>query len=137
MSAHADKFLPVPGPETEPFWAGCRAGELRVQRCTGCGQHQFYPRTLCTACASTALEWIAVSGHGTVLSFTVVHRPLSAAYAGEVPYVVALVRLREGPTLMSNIIGGEAQALRVGAPVQVVFERWTADITIPKFELRD
>jgi len=137
MSGHADKFLPVPDAETEPFWAGCRAGELRVQRCTACGQHQFYPRMLCTACAGTALEWTAVSGHGTVLSCTVVHRPLSAAYAGEVPYVVALVRLREGPVLMSNIIGGAAQTLRVGAPVRVVFERWTADITIPKFELRD
>ncbi len=41
------KPVPEPTPETQPFWDGCAAGELRLQRCTICGQAYFYPRPVC------------------------------------------------------------------------------------------
>src|SRR5690606_3891559 len=37
-------------PTTEPFWQACAEGRLTVQRCTGCGSHQFYPRPFCLSC---------------------------------------------------------------------------------------
>ena len=44
------KPVPVPTPETQPFWDGCAAGELRIQRCADCGRPYFYPRPVCPAC---------------------------------------------------------------------------------------
>jgi hypothetical protein len=94
---------------------------------------QFYPRSLCTVCASLRLEWVAASGRGRVASYTIVRRPLSEAWAAEVPYVVALIELEEGPTMMSNVIGCEVGQLRTGLAVEVLFEPWSADIAVPKF----
>lgn len=133
MADHAGKIVPRPTAETRPYWQACREGQLTVQRCRDCGAHQFYPRMMCTHCDSDAVEWVPVSGRGTVRSYTVVRRPVSAAYASETPYIVALIALAEGPTLMSNVTGCTPEQIVVGMPVEVWFEPWTDEITIPKF----
>ncbi len=127
------KALPVPTGETQPFWEGCRNHELRIQQCGACGHYQFYPRLYCTACMSEQVEWVRASGRGTVLSFTVVYRPVTKAFAEEVPYVVALVTLEEGPQLMSNIIECDPEQVAIGMPVESVFEDWSEDIAVLKF----
>jgi uncharacterized OB-fold protein len=132
---HAGKNFPRPSAETLPYWEGCRAGELRLQRCAQCGAHQFYPRMLCSACGGTELGWVRASGRGSIRSYSVVRRPVSKAYAADTPYVVALIRLEEGPTMMSNVIGCDLASVVVGAAVEVVFESWSAEITVPKFRL--
>jgi hypothetical protein len=38
---------PQPTPETQHFWDGTRAGELRLQRCNACGKVYFPPRPFC------------------------------------------------------------------------------------------
>ena len=43
---------PQPTPETQHFWDGTRAGELRLQRCNACGKVYFPPRPFCPACAA-------------------------------------------------------------------------------------
>lgn len=133
MSGTVTKPLPVPTPESAEYWAGAARGELLIQRCTSCGRHQFYPRIVCAACASRHIEWVRATGSATVRSFTIVRRPVSEAYAAEVPYVVALVTLDEGPTLMTNLIDCEPAAVRIGMRVAVRFEPWTQAITVPKF----
>lgn len=115
------------------YWAACRRHELVIQRCRGCGTHQFYPRILCTSCSSRSLDWVRASGRGTVASFAVVRRPISAAFAAQVPYVVALVTLAEGPTMMSGVVGCAAEAVRIGLPVEVVFDDLPDGVTLPKF----
>ena len=74
----------------------------------------FYPRLYCTACMSEQVEWVRACGRGTVLSFTVVYRPVTKAFAEEVPYVVALVTLEEGPQLMSNIVECDPEQVAIG-----------------------
>lgn len=135
MSTHAGKSFPRPTPETRPFWEGCRNGELLLQRCGSCGAHQFYPRIMCSKCGSAAVEWVRASGRGRIRSYTVVRRPVSRAYAAETPYLVALIELAEGPTMMSNVIGCAPEAAAIGLAVEVVFETWSADISVPKFRL--
>ena len=110
-------------------------GELRLQFCLDCERFQFYPRIICSHCASERLEWRAVSGRGQVASFTVVRRGISRAY--EAPYVVALIALEEGPQMMSAIVGAEPEVVRVGAPVAVQFESWGAEQVLPVFTLSD
>jgi uncharacterized protein len=76
---------------------------------------------------------VNASGRGKVLSFTVVRRPVSPAFAQEIPYIVALVTLEEGPQMMTNIVGCAPEDVTIGMPVEVIFEDWTDTISIPKF----
>jgi uncharacterized protein len=134
MAAPGVKPVPVPTKETQPYWDGCKQHELRVQKCAACGHHQFYPRLYCTTCMSGRVEWVKTSGRATVLSYTIIYRPVTQAFAGNVPYVVALVTLAEGPQMMTNIIGCEPEKVHIGMPVQVTFDDWTEDISVPKFK---
>lgn len=133
MSDVAAKPIPEPTPETAEFWAGTARHELMIQRCQACGRHQFPPRIFCTACSSREVGWVRSQGLASVRSFTVVRRPVSEAFAGDVPYIVALVVLDEGPTLMTNIIGCKTEELRIGMRVTVCFDTRTPSCAIPQF----
>jgi uncharacterized OB-fold protein len=133
MSTEPAKLMPTPNAESEAFWQGCNEGRLLIQRCGACGHHQFYPRLLCTACASADVGWHEAAGSGRVKSFTIIRRPVTEAYAADVPYVVALIELAEGPTMMSNVIGCDAEDVRIGMEVSVEFERRTREIAVPVF----
>jgi uncharacterized protein len=130
-----DKPLPLPTLETAPYWEACRQHQLRIQRCAECSQYQFFPRIYCTKCFSERVEWVNASGRGKVLSFTVVRRPVSPAFAQEIPYIVALVTLEEGPQMMTNIVGCAPEDVTIGMAVEVIFEDWTDTISIPKFRV--
>jgi uncharacterized OB-fold protein len=135
MSDALRKALPVPTPESAPYWQGCRESKLLLQRCAACGRQQFYPRAICAACSSPDLAWAAASGRGRVKSYTVIRRAVSAAYEPDVPYVVALIELAEGPTLMSNIVGAPPEQVRIGAAVRVRFDAWSDELRLPVFLL--
>lgn len=129
--------LPIPDPGTAPYWDAARAHQLKLPRCRACGALHFYPRTLCPHCGAAAFEWITASGHGTIYSFTVVHRAPSPAFKAALPYVVAVVALREGPHLMTNIRGCAPETIRIGMPVTVAWEDIDANTTLPYFVATD
>jgi len=131
--AQPGKLIPVPTPETAEFWRGCQAGELRIQRCDACGHHQFPPQGFCRHCSSGRLRWVAASGRGTVLSYTIVHWSPNPAYAAEAPYSLALIQLDEGPRMLSNIIGCPPGSIKIGMAVRVEFEQCSPEIRLPKF----
>ncbi len=133
MTDHSGKFLPRPRPETAAWWQSCRQHKLMIQRCSGCGAFQFYPRIVCSSCMSSQVEWVRSAGRGKVLTFTVCRLPVAEAYAADVPYVVALIRLDEGPTMMSNIVECDVESVAIGMPVEVVFENWSEEISVPQF----
>ncbi|MBV9325691.1 MAG: Zn-ribbon domain-containing OB-fold protein [Chloroflexi bacterium] len=129
--------VPVPTPETAPFWAGTLAGELRVQRCNACGRYYFYPRPFCRYCASRDVEWRTASGTGRLISYVINHRPLPPA-APDRPQIIALVELDEGPRMLTNIVGviPEPEELPLDAAVRVDFEP-RGDQALPVFRLLD
>ena len=127
------KPVPRPTPTEQPFYDACAAGKLVLQRCQSCGHVLFYPRTHCDACQSDQLVWEDASGTGTVASYTVVRRGVSADF--ETPYVIALIDLDEGPRMMSQIVGADLDGLTVGLSVKVDFAAWSEDITLPLFRL--
>ena len=133
MTTHAGKFLPRPRPETAVWWESCREHKLMIQRCSKCGEFQFYPRIICLSCLSERIGWVQSSGRGKVVTYTVCRIPVAEAYAADVPYVVALIQLEEGPTLMSNIIDVDPESVISGMGVEVVFEKWSDEITMPQF----
>ncbi len=110
---------PVASRLAEPYWEGCRQGELRFQRCAACGEIPPMPAPLCPRCRSRTVPWVGSSGLGTVYSWTVVWRPQHPAF--EVPYAPVVVRLQEGAHLMSALTGLRVGDVRVGLPVEVEF----------------
>ncbi|MCC6763254.1 MAG: Zn-ribbon domain-containing OB-fold protein [Deltaproteobacteria bacterium] len=136
----AGPTIPRPLPEHEgdlaPFLAAAREHRLVVQRCDGCGMLRFPPRELCSGCLSTAASWREVSGRGEIFSFNVMHQVYHPAFAREVPYAVVVIKLAEGPKITSNLVNYPVDRIRIGMPVEVVFEDVSADVTLPKFRGR-
>lgn len=100
-----------------PWWEATRERRLTVQRCLECGHRQHYPRALCTGCGGLELEFAEVSGSGRVDSFTVVHRAPDPAM--DTPYVIARVRLAEGPILLTRLVGAKPGAWTCDDPVRL------------------
>lgn len=130
--------LPAATPETQEYFDGLRRHELRIQRCKSCGQGYFYPRPFCPrpGCHSRDVEWITASGRGSLYSYVIAHRGNPAF---EAPYVIAVVELEEGGRMMANITGLDGEptpgALPAGAPVEIVYEVHSDEVTLPAFRL--
>ncbi len=132
MAELKPRSLPEPTPETQHFWDGTRAGEIRLQRCRDCGAIYFPPRPFCPECGSRDVEVFVASGRGSLLSYVINHRP-HPSFDG--PYAIAVVKLDEGPTLLSNIVDcpQTPEALVLDMPLEVVFAEQNETITLPLF----
>lgn len=125
--------LPVPDPESTPFWNGMREGKLMLQRCASSGTYLFPPVTFCPGSLETP-EWVEASGKGTIFSWIVVRHPVPRdLYADDVPYMVAIVALDEGCRMTGNIVNCAPEDMRAGMPVEIVFNSVTPEITLPAF----
>lgn len=128
------KPLPRIDEESKGFWEACQRHELYVQRCRACGSIRYYPRALCPACLGDDTEWVRCSGRGAVYTYTVTYQNQAPGFREALPYVLAYVELEEGVRLLTNIVGCEPDDVRIGMPVEVVFEDVTAEATLPKFQ---
>jgi len=125
--------LPVPDPESTPFWDGMREGKLMLQRCVSSGDYLFPPVTFCPGSLETP-EWVEASGKGTIFSWIVVRHPVPRdLYTDEVPYVVAIVALDEGCRMTGNLVDIAPEDVRAGMRVEIVYNRVTPEITLPAF----
>jgi uncharacterized OB-fold protein len=83
---------------------------------------------------SDEMEWISLTGNGSIYSFTIIYRAPKADFKGKVPYTLALVELDEGPRLMTNIINIESSKISIGMRVRCTFEDISEQISLPQFE---
>lgn len=120
MTAELPVPEPVVDPEQLPFWEGTARGELMLRRCRSCDDVAWPPRTFCPVCSAVDPTWFAASGFGEVFSFTIVRRA-HGEWRDRTPYVVACVRLAEGPTVLSNIVDCDPESVHIGLPVRAVF----------------
>ena len=129
-----DRILPQPTPETRHFWEGCKAGELRLQRCTACEKSYFPPRPFCPACGSRDVSVYAACGKATLYSYVINHRP--RADMGTEPHSIAVVTLAEGPRMMTNVVGcpQTPEALQLDMALEVIFLQANDDIALPLFQ---
>ena len=127
-----ERPLPQPTPETQNYWDGAKAGELRLQRCGGCSHVYFPARPFCPACSSRDVNWFTASGRGTLFSYVINHR---APKGFEAPYIIAVVQLEEGPRMMSNLVDcpQTPDELEIDMPLEVTFVEATDEISIPQF----
>jgi hypothetical protein len=124
------KPLPQPDNISREYWAAAARGELLVQECLACGTRQFYGRALCTTCGGTP-AWITTAGRGVVHTFTVVRQFGMPPFSDELPYVVAMVELAEGPLIMGNVTDCPIDEVHIGMPVEVYFKKVDEEIGIP------
>lgn len=127
------KPLPVPDQDSAGFWSAAAEHQLMVQHCDDCGADQLFPRLACARCHGRAVRLRPAAGTGTVYSCTIVRRAPSPAFAADVPYVVALVELTEGPRLMANIVGCAPEEVHIDMAVQVQFDDVAEGISLPRF----
>jgi hypothetical protein len=116
-----------------PFWQSLTEHVLVLQQCDRCAHLRYPISEVCPECLSPDATWTPLSGRGTVFSTIVFHQVYHPAFADKVPYNVSLVRLAEGPIMVSNVVGPAPADVAVGDPVAVVFDHVTPDVVIPRF----
>ena len=133
----AEAGIPKPLPTLEglagEFYAWCKQGELRFQRCVTCETWRHVPREICAACGSWDWGWQPSSGRGSVFTWTVVARALHPAFQDDVTRAPTVIELEEGVRLLSQVVDCPPEELQIGMPVQVIFDAVTEDVTLPKF----
>ena len=113
----------------------CRRHELYMQRCRDCRRSATIRAPLCPSCLSERTEWVRCSGtgHGLYLHGDAI-RTRAPGFRDALPYVLAYVELAEGVRMLTNIVGCAPDDVRIGMPVEVVFDDVTPTVTLPKFK---
>jgi uncharacterized protein len=136
-----NKPLPNIDLDHREFFEGLRRHELLVFRCKSCGA-SHWPAAYCRSCPAEPfygnMEWVPASGRGKVFAFNVHRAAFHPGFKDDLPYVYALIELEEGPNFGSNVIGCDPSQVRVGMPVEVVYEDVEPDdgepFTLAKFK---
>ena len=127
------KPLPHIDEENRPWWEAAQRHELYIQKCRDCGDLRFHPRALCTSCMSSRTEWVRCKGGGKIYTFTVTNQNQAAGFRESLPYVMAWVELDEGVKMMTNIVDCPPEQVKIGMPVEAVFDDVTPEVTLVKF----
>jgi len=110
----------IPAPavnvESQPFWDAAAEGRFLIKRCGACGEPHWYPRSLCPFCFSEDVVWEESPGEGAIYTFSVMRRNTP------VPYAIGYVTLDEGVSVLTNFVGCDFDALRIGQRVKL---QWT------------
>jgi len=133
MSLHPDYPLPeTNNPVTKPFWDGCRAHKLMLQRDRETGAAHWPPKP--AYWKGGRLEWFEASGRGEIFSYVVAHEPFLPAFLHMLPHIMVLVQLDEGVRLVGYMVNCRPEDMSFGMRVRIVFKPLTAAVTLPVWE---
>ncbi len=118
---------PMINRDSQFFWEGASAKELRIQTCGSCGTLRHPPGPSCPTCGAFDRQFVVASGLGTVFSFVVHRHP--PVPDKELPIVLALIDLEEGVRMVGEVPG--AEDLAIGDRVQVDWQVVDAELTLP------
>lgn len=127
--------LPEITDQTRPFWTAAKNGKLLMQKCGRCGALNFFPKPWCVDCGSRKLEWVEVSGRGTVYSYTIAYKVMMnfPGWKGDLPVVMCIIDLDEGARMYGQVIGCKPEDVKIGMKLAVCFEDISPEAGIPKF----
>ena len=122
-------FPPAVTPETQKFWDAAAAGKLLYGYCNACGEPHYFPRSFCPFCFSDQVAWKEASGKAKIYTYSIMRRSPTG------PYAIAYVTLAEGPTILTNIVDSDFDAIRIDASVSLVFKPSEGGPPVPFFKL--
>lgn len=125
MTTHVVR--PMMNRDSQFFWDGTAAGELRIPKCNACGALRFPPGPACQSCDAYDRGWAVAAGTGTVFSYVVHRHP--PVPGKELPIVIALIDLDEGIRMVGEVV--DVDDLEIGARLRVDFKRVDDDLTLP------
>ena len=117
-----DKLMrPASSKDTQFFWDGVNAHELRIQRRPdGSLQHPPVPAVWKDHQEGVApSDYLVSSGNGTVYSYVVHHAPKVPGRS--LPFVIALVELDEGVRMLGELRGVDPSEVQIGMPVRATY----------------
>jgi len=120
--------------DNQPLLDGWKQGRLMLQRCKDCGSQFFYPRPICPNCWSATLQWSEATGKGTIVSFSLVHRPNHPSFFDEAPIVLAEVLLNEDVPILARVVNVNPAAVRIGMIVALLPAVRAVGYPLPTFE---
>jgi uncharacterized protein len=98
--------------------------------CPECNTYFFPKRPVCRKCGCTELQDYAFIGKGVIETYTIIRTPVSDPEnenidipARDIPYVLAIIKLDEGPSLTAQIVDCSESELKIGKKVEMVFRK--------------
>lgn len=130
------KPLPLADHDSQPYWEGAKAHELRAQKCGSCGKLRWPPQGFCPHCWSWDTSWVRLAETGSVISYVVVHQATNPVFAQDVPYAIAQVAIdnTDGAVVITaNVVDCPWEEVKVGMKVRATYDDVTPEVTLPKF----
>jgi len=124
---------PMMNRDSQFFWDGTAAEELRVQQCNSCGELRFPPGPACPSCGALDRGHVVTQGTGTVFSYVVHRHP--PVPGKELPIVIALIDLDEGVRMVGEVVDVADDEIEIGMPLRVGFNRVDDELTLPVWRL--
>lgn len=91
--------------------------------CEICGTHYFPPRIICAKCRRKGkIEEYKFCGEGKILSYTQIYFP-PQGFENIKPYILAIIKLKEGPSLTAQLIDCKISDVNIGSKVKAVFRK--------------
>ena len=126
---------PIQETQEAEYRAFLAAGTLKMQRCRSCTYVRHPSRWICPECLSEDWFWDDLSGRGQIETFIWYFQALDPSFS-EVPYNVTIVKLEEGPRVITNVVGVAFNELRVDQAVTAVFEPGPTGTPLLRFSLK-
>jgi hypothetical protein len=110
------------------FWRNIQSRyNLMGVRCENCESIYFPPRVFCPECRRLSkLEPVKLKGEGEVVTYTVIHTG-PEGFDKQTPYVMAVIRLDDGPQLTAQIVDCKPEEVEIGTRVKSVFRKIQED----------
>lgn len=134
MSGQISFIAPARGKLADEFYAFAREGKLCIQKCSDCDAWHHIPRERCSQCGSFSLDWAECSGQGTLFSWTETSTPPLPSLQDDVPFIVALIELQEGPRIICRLVDVANDELHVGQSFKAKMVDLTPEFSLTVFE---
>jgi len=102
--------------------------KLMGSKCQTCGVVSVPPRSICTKCHGSEMEWVEMRGMGKLVAFTciAIGPPfmIKEGYDRKHPYVSGVVELEEGAKVVARIEGvdgSKPETIKIGTRVRIDF----------------
>ncbi len=121
-------------PDNNYFWENCKDKKLLFQKCSNCNKVRWPYSIVCPECYSFNYDYIESKGFGKIYSYVIYNVAFSDEFKDKIPYIVAIIQLKEGVKFLSNIINSNINEIKCDKPVKLVWEPYK-EFYIPKFEI--